>query len=399
MNPPVPDDQLPALNQFSDVAFLYWKDRIRDVRLKRIRYLLSVYIRNGDTTTVINQALASIAAPLSPWPGHSFFPDSDHYKAILGMYYQCKGVEGANDHPGTPNGQGFGYFIAEHKDRVELNSGAKDGQGSLYISEIVVFYCNDREKSFCLLFKVLPVPPPKNLPPVEVVKRTVGADLATETKAGNYSRRLRDLPINSSRPVAVNSPWSLATNLSLAGDPDRPPQQNPPPRQAPPLAAAADEKYWCDCTSKGSTLLKAMRSSDHAAGQLLQPKRESAASSWNNMMDLKAWGYTYYTDLSDNLIDFDAGHDYPRFGWGVGDALRALHLNDKADANNGLNFVYEVIHGRRHLDDSGVVPYDHQRYLAQGRPHRVSRAFPDYAWAVDVSNIACRSPVHVLYSQ
>ncbi|KAF2643424.1 hypothetical protein P280DRAFT_394996 [Massarina eburnea CBS 473.64] len=139
--PKIPDDQLPQLNQWSDVGWLYYLDRVNKMRvpLRRVKYFLSLMITNGESLMVIGEALDG--KPIKPWPGATFLPDSDGYKAILG----------------TANGIGIGYFLIQHKDREQL--------GNMYVSQIQAFSCKVKD-DFCLLFKILPVEPANPKPPV-----------------------------------------------------------------------------------------------------------------------------------------------------------------------------------------------------------------------------------------
>ncbi|KAG9185410.1 hypothetical protein G6011_07954 [Alternaria panax] len=53
-NPPVSDDQMPELTQFSDVAWLSWVDMVKkkDGDLKNIQYLISALVVNRETVSV-----------------------------------------------------------------------------------------------------------------------------------------------------------------------------------------------------------------------------------------------------------------------------------------------------------------------------------------------------------
>lgn len=93
-NPPIPDSGLPPIQQFSDVAWLFWTTLGGNNNNNRpIRYFMSITITNGETEAVIAKALNDNGLTLGPWPGHFFEWDTDEFKAILG----------------TSNGQGFGY--------------------------------------------------------------------------------------------------------------------------------------------------------------------------------------------------------------------------------------------------------------------------------------------------
>lgn len=86
--PPIPDSELPELKKWSDVAWLYYRHRIdlEGVKVRRIRYFLSLTIINENTKHVMDMALSRVGKDIEPWPGHTFMPDSDGYNAILGMF-------------------------------------------------------------------------------------------------------------------------------------------------------------------------------------------------------------------------------------------------------------------------------------------------------------------------
>lgn len=155
---------------------------------------------------------------------------------------------------------------------------------------------------------------------------------------------------------------------------DTPPPGDPPPPPQP-LAAPSDEHYWFECQCKGSDLLRAMRSSDSDAGQLFEPPRASAQSQWNSPDDLTTWGWNFYAIADGPITEFDGGYNYPEHGWGIGNALRELHVSDKATGRGGWNYVSVASHGNLDLLDDGV-PYDDQRYLVNGRTYRVSWVLP-----------------------
>lgn len=85
--PPVPKDLLPALNQFSDVAWIGWDALTREEGndIKGLRYFLSVGIVNLYTKSVIRRAMDTKGWELSPWPGHTFERRWFETRAILGV--------------------------------------------------------------------------------------------------------------------------------------------------------------------------------------------------------------------------------------------------------------------------------------------------------------------------
>ncbi|KAF2249437.1 hypothetical protein BU26DRAFT_457490 [Trematosphaeria pertusa] len=138
-NPPIPDSGLPPIQQFSDVAWLFWTTLGGNNNNNRpIRYFMSITITNGETEAVIAKALNDNGLTLGPWPGHFFEWDTDEFKAILG----------------TSNGQGFGYLLVEHKAQL----------GNRFITRVQVFHGDTWHKAPCLIFYVEPQPPPEAIP-------------------------------------------------------------------------------------------------------------------------------------------------------------------------------------------------------------------------------------------
>jgi hypothetical protein len=88
-HPPLPDDELPKLNQFSDVAWIVWKAMHKlpwssETRLHHLRYFMSVSITNVETQKILKRALEANDWELSEWPGHTFERIWPETKAILG---------------------------------------------------------------------------------------------------------------------------------------------------------------------------------------------------------------------------------------------------------------------------------------------------------------------------
>lgn len=83
---PVSSDQMPALNQFSDVAWIGWDSVTSEEGddIKGLRYFVSVGISNSETKSVIRRALDAKGWELSPWPGHTFDRQWFETRAIIG---------------------------------------------------------------------------------------------------------------------------------------------------------------------------------------------------------------------------------------------------------------------------------------------------------------------------
>ncbi|KAF1358006.1 hypothetical protein EJ07DRAFT_126217 [Lizonia empirigonia] len=113
--PQIEKDELPSLQRYSDVAWLFWAKQA--ARKNKLKYFFTVAITNIETQRAIRRALKNAQAEYGPWPGTTFSVDSDEGKVLLG----CS------------NGRGHGYFLAQHKPQLG---------GNMYISKIQVFHGN-----------------------------------------------------------------------------------------------------------------------------------------------------------------------------------------------------------------------------------------------------------------
>jgi hypothetical protein len=94
--PPVPDDELPQLNQFSDVAWISWKAMhtpyaSSETRLNHLKYFMSVSVTNEETQHILKRALDANNWELSYWPGHTLERLWPETKAILGKWRSLTG--------------------------------------------------------------------------------------------------------------------------------------------------------------------------------------------------------------------------------------------------------------------------------------------------------------------
>jgi hypothetical protein len=91
LEPPVAPDQMPGLNQFSDVAWLEWeaiiKERNGDV--KNLRYLMAALVVNRETQSVALRAANSRGTAVEDWPGHTYEAGTDEFNAVLGKSHLC----------------------------------------------------------------------------------------------------------------------------------------------------------------------------------------------------------------------------------------------------------------------------------------------------------------------
>ncbi|KAF1837699.1 hypothetical protein BDW02DRAFT_518517 [Decorospora gaudefroyi] len=144
--PPVARDQLPGLSQFSDVAWIIWEGVVKANRgdVKKLRYFVSLSIVNKETKAVILRALN--ARP-GLYPGVTFDRQSPEMGALLG----------------TPNVQGFAYFLIQHKEQL----------GNMYISKLQVFHGETEREHPCIIMHVEQPSDQK----VEVERRDEGTNI------------------------------------------------------------------------------------------------------------------------------------------------------------------------------------------------------------------------------
>jgi hypothetical protein len=85
-SPPVHDNELPLLSQFSDVAWISWKLNHMDteVPLSHLKYFMSTSVSNVETARVLKRALEANGWMLEKWPGRVFERGWPETKAILG---------------------------------------------------------------------------------------------------------------------------------------------------------------------------------------------------------------------------------------------------------------------------------------------------------------------------
>ena len=81
--PKVGKDGMPALQRFSDVAWLFWAKQAASKN--KLRYFLNISITNEETQKAIRRALKNTNQQFGPWPGVTFSTESDEGKVLLGM--------------------------------------------------------------------------------------------------------------------------------------------------------------------------------------------------------------------------------------------------------------------------------------------------------------------------
>lgn len=100
----VPADEVIPLSNWSDVVFLTWMNLCTgQAQMEGMKYIMQVNIISDDTNEVIGQMLPSKDLDDLPgYPGVTFDTSSYQGTTLLG----------------TPNGNGVGWFLAQHKDKL-----------------------------------------------------------------------------------------------------------------------------------------------------------------------------------------------------------------------------------------------------------------------------------------
>lgn len=120
------------------------------------------------------------------------------------------------------------------------------------------------------------------------------------------------------------------------------------------LPAPANDTLWEDAANHGCRLVDAMRVSDHDAGQLYSPIKDSVQSTLTNFDDFTSWGWNANELNGSNFTDIDGGQKQPDPGWGIGHALRELGVSDKIKGQGGKNVVIDAIHGKEPFTQSYI---------------------------------------------
>ena len=125
----------------------------------------------------------------------------------------------------------------------------------------------------------------------------------------------------------------------------------------------ADDTLMLKCYCLGKKFSDAFIVNDRVAGSMFTPPTNSVARdfSWNQMMQ---WDYVAY-----RVDAYTRYFDSPQ--WGVGDALRALRVSDKATEEGGKIEVLRIHHG--HLEGTNL---NQQTYKApDGSTRRPTGAY------------------------
>jgi hypothetical protein len=158
--------------------------------------------------------------------------------------------------------------------------------------------------------------------------------------------------------------------------PPIPPRPAPRPPKEPyvELYESADDDAWSMAKCKGGNALRAMKGSDRDAGQVFNPLRNSAASTFenSNFDDAEKWGWSYSEKVpAGNFKD-----------WGIDNVLRDLSLSDKCAGWGGYLDCLIFVHGFKQSAD-GKWEHDPAPYDVDGKTYRRSGAH--YGIAFDAS--------------
>ncbi|KAJ8107617.1 hypothetical protein OPT61_g8742 [Boeremia exigua] len=127
-NPKVQGEGVPALQSFSDIAWLKWKATTGNVP-SSMRYFASLSITNLETRGIISKVLNMASYTEVPaWPGFDVDANTEQGAALLG----------------TPNAIAFSYLLVQHKASL----------GHLKISKITLFKNSMKFADPCMLFHV-----------------------------------------------------------------------------------------------------------------------------------------------------------------------------------------------------------------------------------------------------
>lgn len=137
-------EELVALRQWSDVAFLAWQNYAQN-RIKELKYVYQKEIVNGVSNDVIDHILAKRKEKLKAWPGVKISMTEEDGQALLG----------------TPNGCGIAWLLIQHKEQLGVKVpdavtifGSMDGRNWQYN---LCFWITDKTDTDTEMSDVLPV--------------------------------------------------------------------------------------------------------------------------------------------------------------------------------------------------------------------------------------------------
>jgi hypothetical protein len=83
-HPPVPQDQLPKLQKFSDITWIYWIHQARPENVRSLYTLWSLVITHKDSQRIIARVLKSANLKAAKYPGYIFSHETEQFRALLG---------------------------------------------------------------------------------------------------------------------------------------------------------------------------------------------------------------------------------------------------------------------------------------------------------------------------
>jgi hypothetical protein len=82
--PPVPQDQLPKLQKFSDLIWIYWTHQACPENVHRLYTLWSLVITNEASQRIIAWLLRSADLEAAQYPEYTSSPETEQFRALLG---------------------------------------------------------------------------------------------------------------------------------------------------------------------------------------------------------------------------------------------------------------------------------------------------------------------------
>lgn len=123
-----PGEELVALQQWSDVAFLAWKHESGG-NIRNLKYIVQSIIINPITVDIIGRILESRKETVKPWPGLKIPMTDPDAQALLG----------------SPNGGGVAWLLIQHKEQLGLKvPDAVTIYGRSSTSRSLVFWIADK---------------------------------------------------------------------------------------------------------------------------------------------------------------------------------------------------------------------------------------------------------------
>ena len=111
-------------------------------------------ITNDDTVAIFKKIVTEYVDigwdELETWPGHTYFPDEEEYRALLGKSFllfpsHCSRIWINWAYTGSSNGLAVGYFLSQHKSQL----------GQKHVSQIQIFKSDSQAiNAYCMLLTI-----------------------------------------------------------------------------------------------------------------------------------------------------------------------------------------------------------------------------------------------------